>query len=137
MYNEQRRVAGELEKKIRDLRTRNSEREKEIAAYTEKIEQGHREINERTRLTQQSIKESENQNAHKHALIERLKAIAVLERKRRKIHKAKTRLLEQAVLKAETFVLQTDSFYKRCLKNDLFDGLISEAMIEKVEASKK
>ncbi|EAR82549.1 kelch motif protein (macronuclear) [Tetrahymena thermophila SB210] len=134
---EQKRKIGELETVYKKLKDSNKQTLENHKIYSDKILQLGQELEDQSIKLTKEIQSKTSRNQQSAQLLTKVKMILAQERKKRKLLELKSHALQDTFKKAESFVVTLDTIYTRGQKDNLFQGLVGNDVLEKIEKQRE
>lgn len=136
LINEQKNRIGDLETMIRRVREEFGQKEEQRKVMQKRIEQTKTETDGRIAEMNQKLDERTKRNEQNKDLLEQLKRLTCLEKKRRKLLEAKSHLLQNIFKSSENLIITVDVFINRALQGELLENYLPEDIMDRLAAMK-
>eukprot|EP01017_Pseudomicrothorax_dubius_P033014 TRINITY_DN4379_c0_g1_i5.p1 TRINITY_DN4379_c0_g1~~TRINITY_DN4379_c0_g1_i5.p1 ORF type:complete len:335 (-),score=93.04 TRINITY_DN4379_c0_g1_i5:17-1021(-) len=129
---EQKERIGELETMVRKVRDEWETKETKKKQLKAAIDEVRAEREQKMKEMALQVDERQHRMEHNRSLMDNLKRLVYLEKKRRKLMATKVKYLQGIFKNSENLLITTDSFLVRAIFGDLLDGHINEEVITKL-----
>jgi hypothetical protein len=136
VMGEQKKQIEELEVKLKKMREEKVLKIEMKEKIEKKVHDVQHENEIRVKEVMQRIEEKKKRNMQNNELLEQLKRLACLEKKRRKLLDSKVTMLQNIMKGNEKLLISSDAAINFCLQSDVFDGVIGDELLEKLTEMK-
>jgi len=136
MIVDQKKHIGELEGIVKDIKDANHVLEQKRNELKKQLTEYKKKCSEEVKTLNDLKDEKSKRNEQNSKLNDRLKLLLAYEKKKRKLAEVKSLALQSSLRKSENFIITIDSFYNKCLKDNLLTDMIKDDVLNRIEAQK-